>query len=284
MPLLFYWRPDNHRRDLDFGAGYHLNQGNPLLHELDLGDSLWAFTRSSKGAYALAAELVVRAKTLNPSTFRYGKYRVWGDLERSRYFRVEDQDDLENVLRSVSGRTSAKVLARAFQGHAAVCRIDETAHRVLTQIADKLRLETRAQILPEERLETVLRLGDASDIERLIRVEQPGIIESRRTYLYERLPARNRRLVQELQKMYQGKCQICLWDPRGSYGQPLCEGHHIVWLSRGGNDELANMALICPNHHRAVHSCDAPLDYHDLTFCFGDLKRERLQMNHHISA
>jgi 5-methylcytosine-specific restriction enzyme A len=31
MPLLYYWRGDNYRRDLDYGAGYHLNQANPLM-------------------------------------------------------------------------------------------------------------------------------------------------------------------------------------------------------------------------------------------------------------
>jgi len=38
MPLLYYWRGDNYRRDLDCGVGYHLNQANPLLHEVELGD------------------------------------------------------------------------------------------------------------------------------------------------------------------------------------------------------------------------------------------------------
>jgi 5-methylcytosine-specific restriction enzyme A len=71
-----YRRRDNHRRDLDMGAGFHLNQGNPLLHEIPLGDSLWAFTRRDNGTYALAAELVIRAKTINPPKFCYGRYRV----------------------------------------------------------------------------------------------------------------------------------------------------------------------------------------------------------------
>ena len=80
MPLLYFWRGDNYRRDLDYGAGYHLNQGNPLLHSINIGDSLWAFTRAQSGKYALAAELVVSAKTINSPGFRYGKYRLWGEL------------------------------------------------------------------------------------------------------------------------------------------------------------------------------------------------------------
>ncbi len=76
MPLLYFWRGDNHRRDLDYGAGFHLNQANPLLHEIDIGDSLWAFTRLPTKEYVLAAELIVSAKTKNSPGFRYGE---WSD-------------------------------------------------------------------------------------------------------------------------------------------------------------------------------------------------------------
>ena len=61
MPLLYYWRPDKYRHDLDVGAGYNLNQDNPLLHQIDVGDSLWAFTRTLNGYYAFAAEKTSRA-------------------------------------------------------------------------------------------------------------------------------------------------------------------------------------------------------------------------------
>src|SRR5947207_13466610 len=102
MPLLYYWRADNYQRDLDLGVGYHLNQANPLMHQIDLGDSLWAFTRAKTGRYVLAAELIVRAKTLNPPNFRYGKYRVWGDLFSSRYFQLENEPGIEQIIRHLS--------------------------------------------------------------------------------------------------------------------------------------------------------------------------------------
>jgi len=53
MPLLYYWRRDNYTRDLDMGAGYHLNQDNPLLHNVEIGDSLWAFTRNAEDVMCL---------------------------------------------------------------------------------------------------------------------------------------------------------------------------------------------------------------------------------------
>lgn len=280
MPLLYYWQPDNYRRDLDYGVGYHLNQSNPKLHEIQLGDSLWAFTRHA-GRYVLAAELVIKAKTLNSTSFRYGKYRVWGDLALSRYFQVEAQPNLEGVFRRISGRT-ASILAQAFQGRAAVRQIDDASQQILQQLAMDLPTEPRARLLPEERLEAQILLADGDAIRRLIVDEDPGLVEARRRYLYETVPTRNRQLTDELHEMYASRCQICLWDPRTLYGKPLSEAHHVVWLSRGGDDALENLMLVCPNHHRAIHRCDAHLDYGMMALCFSPAVREPLQLNHHL--
>lgn len=281
VPLLYYWRGDNYRRDLDLGAGYHLNQTNPLLHEIEAGDSLWAFTRNRAGVYVLAAELVVRAKTFNPPAFRYGRYRLWGDLRLSRYFATEGQPSIEQVIRSLSCRTGAPVLGQSFQGGAAVRAITAQDHLILTTVARELPPEPRARLLPEERLEATVLLGDPEAVAALLREEEPGIAEERREYLYRQAPTRNRDLARELQELYDGRCQICMWDPRGEYGEYLCQGHHIQWLSRGGADTLVNMALVCPNHHVAIHRCDAPLDYEDLAFVF-ESTREIVRLDHHI--
>lgn len=281
MPLLYYWRPDNYRRDLDYGAGYHLNQANPLLHEVDLGDSLWAFTRNRTGRYVLAAELIVKAKTHNPPNFRYGRYRVWGDLHRSRYFEVECQPSVEQVIRELSITANARYLGQSFQGHAAVRQLTALDHQILTALAADLPIEARARILPEEQLEAALLLDDKERVRELILEEEPGSAKSRQTYLYQEAPTRNRRLAQELQELYRGECQLCLWAPRDIYGRNLCHAHHIHWLSRGGSDELENLMLVCPNHHVAIHHCDAPFDFYTGAFVF-DEHQETLKRNAHL--
>jgi len=111
MPLLYHWVGKNYRRDLDRGAGYHLNQSNPLLHGIEPGDSLWAFTRTPSGRYVLAMELVVRAKTRNPPGYQYGKYRLWGDLDRSRYFRTGSQPDISGLIRQLSVKAAPRLSA-----------------------------------------------------------------------------------------------------------------------------------------------------------------------------
>ncbi len=280
MPLLYHWVGKNYRRDLDWGAGYHLNQSNPLLHEIYVGDSLWAFTRTTTGKYVLAMELVVRAKTRNPNGFRYGSYRIWGDLKRSRYFRTEGQPDISELIRRLSVKANSPVIGRSFQGHAAVRRLTPADHRLLVDYARHIPLEPRARLLPEEELEARILLGDPDAVSNLITTEAPGIADERRQYLFDQTPRRNPRHVQELRELYGGMCQLCGWNPKSQYRRNLCEAHHVHWLSRGGDDALHNMVLICPNHHRAIHRTDAPFDWADASFLFPK-NRESLQISRH---
>lgn len=291
MPLLYYWRADNYRADLDDGAAYHLNQNAPALHEIEIGDSLWAFTRTHGGRYVLAAELVVHARTFNPPGFRYGRYRAWGSLEHSRYFRADDSaPDFEPIIRGALSLTiKSAVLGQSFQGPGAVRRLTTQDHHILTAFAADLPPESRASVermLTERELETSLRAADEDDARRVLTLQPAGIAESRGTYLVQQ--ARHRRdrdLVRELQQLYSGRCQVCGWDPADEYGVWLCEGHHIQWLSRGGADAPENLMLVCPNHHAAIHACDAPLDWGEtgaaLALTFGP-RREPLLLNTHL--
>lgn len=281
MPLLYYWRRDNYYRDLDFGASYNLNQNNRLLHETEIGDSLWAFTKNKNNNYVLAAQLVVKAKTFNPKNFRYGKYRIWGDLRLSKYFHIENQPNLEHLIRTLSIKAKASILGRAFQGLAAVRQLSIRDHQILSAYSKNLEIENRAKLLPEEQLEALLVNRDNKAVYKLIKSVPAGVSEKRIEYLYSTVPKRNIRLVKELQDIYEGQCQICKWDPRDKYGHFLCEGHHVHWLSRGGEDKMKNLVLVCPNHHSAIHRVDAPFDYGNLTFKFAS-HSEKIVLNRHL--
>jgi 5-methylcytosine-specific restriction protein A len=281
--LLYFWRGDNYRRDLDYGVGFHLNQANPLLHEVGIGDSVWAFTRKLDGRYVLAVELVVSAKTMNPRGFRYGPYRVWGDLQRSRYFRIDEQPDISQLIRSFSVAANADVLGRSFQGRAAIRLLSSADHQTLLQYAERLPIEPRARLLPEERLEALLLAGNEGAVAQLLRDEPAGMAEERRAYLVEEVLRRDRSLVEELRELYAGECQICGWAPLSRYGTNLCEAHHVRWLSRGGDDVLTNLVLICPNHHRAIHRCDAPFDFEVNSFVFATMCEPLSRLHHTVT-
>jgi len=281
MPLLYYWKPSNYYKDLDEGASYNLNHSNPLLHGIEEEDSLWAFTRNLKGDYVLAAELVIKSKTFNKPDFKYGLYRVWGDLNTSRYFDVETQSSIETVLRSFNINAKAKHFGQSFQGYASVRKVEIAEHQMLAKISEKLSLEKRAVIVPDDRIENVMTTGDSGMVKEFLKKYETGISVKRKEYLIKNAPIRNRNLSKKLFEIYSGSCQICKWKPKEIYGVEICETHHIQWISRGGSDDLLNLVLICPNHHRAIHKCDAAFDYKSFSFNF-NARVEKLLLNKHL--
>lgn len=222
------------------------------------------------------------AKTHNPPNFRYGAYRVWGDLNQSRYFKTEGKPSIEQIIRQLSPTTNARYIGQSFQGKAAVRGLRQQDHRVLSEFAHELPTDPRARILPEEKLEAAPLLGNEEAVYDLVEEEEPGIPEQRQQYLYEEAPSRNQALADELQSIYDGRCQICRWDPRDEYDRHLCHAHHIHWLSGGGSDDLENLMLVCPKHHEAIHKCDAQFDLRSGEYDF-DVHVERLALNKHLS-
>jgi predicted restriction endonuclease len=139
-------------------------------------------------------------------------------------------------------------------------------------------------LVPEERLEALLLAGDVQTVASLLRDEPAGIADERRRYLMQAAVRRDRDLVEELRDIYAGECQICSWAPRRTYGTERCEAHHVRWLSRGGADHLKNLTLVCPNHHRAIHRCDAPFDFERSAFVFPAAMEPLTTLQHILSA
>jgi 5-methylcytosine-specific restriction protein A len=52
-----------------------------------------------------------------------------------------------------------------------------------------------------------------------------------------------------------GICQLC--DEPAPFlnkkNEPYLESHHIIWLSKGGEDTVENSVALCPNCHRKMH-------------------------------
>jgi len=129
-----------------------------------------------------------------------------------------------------------------------------------------------------------LLAGDEQAVASLLVEEPAGIADERRRYLMQTAVRRDRDIVEELRDIYAGECQICGWAPRRTYRTELCEAHHVRWLSRGGIDGLQNLTLVCPNHHRAIHRCDAPFDFERAAFVFPGSMEPLARLRHTLSA
>jgi predicted HNH restriction endonuclease len=153
--------------------------------------------------------------------------------------------------------------------------------RLLADWAQRLDEEPRATRVAEEvRLEAAYGRGER-EVQAVLTTTHAGPSATTRQQLLRGF-ARNRELAAELRERYLGRCQLCAFDPSAVYGAGVCEGHHIQYLSRGGEDHLQNLVLLCPNHHAVVHATEAAFDFADLRYVFPNNRREPLALNTHL--
>lgn len=293
MDLLAYWKYNNYVRDLDEGAGFNFNSKQSRLHSaIQTGESLWLFTRvvpkSGLAQFRIAARLVVRSKTINPPGYKYGPYRIWGDLTHSRYYRVDSDavNDAFELLQKLPldsgslGSCDRTTLPHACQTIRATTK---PASGLLEAFCSDLPVEERAyKVVDEVKLENAYQ-RTLPYFESVVREDHGGVSDQRKLALYSSY-TRNRQLVGELGSIYHGRCQLCGFDPLTLYSVEASEAHHIVYRSRGGDDILENLVLLCPNHHTVVHRNDATFDYAKLHFIFPNGRVEPLCINHHLRS
>jgi predicted restriction endonuclease len=63
-----------------------------------------------------------------------------------------------------------------------------------------------------------------------------------------------------LKDLYDHRCQICNIRITDVDGKPYAETHHIRQRSEGGEDEITNMLVLCPNHHIMFELGSAGID------------------------
>lgn len=288
MDLMAYWRWDNYVRDLDEGAGFHFNSNQERLHsEIEIGERLWLITgrRGYKGIqYLLVACLQVSAKTHTPPGYKYGSYRVWGDINHSSYYSAEGPDitDLLMNLEFYPAHpiTSKQRIGQSLQTIRALSANDVN---ILTNWAKNLALEPRAyNIANEEELENSYNISKDT-VRKVITEYHLGVSKQRKLHL-QRTYNRKRLFAEKLKNLYKGRCQLCGFDPLLLYGVPACCSHHIVYLSRGGRDEMQNLILVCPNHHEVIHATNAVFDFKELHYVFPNSRREPLVLNQHLKG
>src|SRR3989475_1663032 len=120
--------------------------------------------------------------------------------------------------------------------------------------------------------ETVQRYACDSAISR---ITGQGELEHELNHASRTLPAATRRALE-------ARDRHCFF-PGCTRPLTSCDGHHLVWWTRGGATALPNLALLCRPHHRMVHEEGWRLDRHK-DGQFGAIPPPRPVMPHARSA
>lgn len=101
--------------------------------------------------------------------------------------------------------------------------------------------------LKEEEIEQILNFKDTG----------AGIKEK---YLLYKGRVYNTSIIKQLKILYQGKCQICGEQPFKERNINISEVHHIRYFSLSCNNDIDNLIVLCPNHHRLIHKLNPEFD------------------------
>ncbi len=85
-----------------------------------------------------------------------------------------------------------------------------------------------------------------------------------------------------LKQLYGYRCQICGQLVGGLYDTHACESHHIDYFSKSWNNDASNQMILCPNHHKIIHSVDPIFNRKKLQFEFKNGYYEGLMLNNHL--
>jgi predicted restriction endonuclease len=92
----------------------------------------------------------------------------------------------------------------------------------------------------------------------------------------------NYSVVGALKKYYNYRCQICGKQFFETYSVNISEAHHIVPFVESQNNNADNLIVLCPNHHRIIHTANPLFNREQKVFTYTNALVEPLMVNDHL--
>ena len=133
----------------------------------------------------------------------------------------------------------------------------------------------REIILPERNellVENILELPTLTDADA-------ALIER---YRLSKIRKLNRSLGDRLKEIYDFRCQICGQRVGVNCSVNVVECHHIDYFVDSLNNDMSNLLIVCPNHHRIIHAANPTFDRKRKFYRYRNGYEEILRINHHL--
>jgi len=118
--------------------------------------------------------------------------------------------------------------------------------------------EDKFKNIQKSRQEQAKKLSREELRKRAARAPRKAVIR----YVSSKQRERNEEVSEYAKRRAAGICELCNCAAPffSKDGTPYLESHHIVWLSKGGEDAIENTVALCPNCHRKMHVLDFKQD------------------------
>lgn len=146
---------------------------------------------------------------------------------------------------------------------------------------DKGLLRSFSGNLREKEVEDLFEHATENDIEKiLLKLDGSGSVELR--HAIKKVRKASRKTITALKEIYNHTCQICEVNHNEKYGVNVVEAHHIDYFSKSQNHQPNNIVILCPTHHRLIHSGKAIFDRQRSVFIYENGYEEVLKLNKHL--
>ncbi len=144
----------------------------------------------------------------------------------------------EVVNKSILGRKNATYIANVYNKD---LNLPIPKVEALDDTHSEEEIEEHAKSLTIDELDEVAHSRESNNVE-----EKQTTVKVRKRDAY---------ISQYAKERANGICQLCKQPAPfcTKDGKPYLESHHIIWLSEGGADTVANTAALCPNCHKKMH-------------------------------
>lgn len=92
----------------------------------------------------------------------------------------------------------------------------------------------------------------------------------------------NQKILTDLKKLYDNRCQLCGIQAGIEFGDPIAEAHHIDYFSTSQNNDRNNIIVLCPNCHSILHRNNPKFDKKSKTYIFKSGQHLPLIHNKHL--
>ena len=92
----------------------------------------------------------------------------------------------------------------------------------------------------------------------------------------------NKAMGDNLKLLYNYRCQICGENFSVNHGCNIAESHHIEYFTKSMNNDMNNIIILCPNHHRIIHKTNAVFKREKVSFVYPNGRIEKVKVNVHL--
>jgi hypothetical protein len=228
-------------------------------HNKPLADSLWGIDESGQ-----SWEYVFFADELTPVRIDYSLMKTLAGYKPNAVvqgFQSYNEVGLNNVIEQYG----------SVNNFIDLYRIDPTGNEL--SILEVISNKSEAETTPEDlvKIDEITKDVDLDLVISKLRERNKDIALERVEAVVTKLK-RDTMAVKALKEMYKDKCQVCGIRIRKADGGYYCEVAHIVGLWQQGQDNISNMLVLCPNHHKMLDYGSMEIDIKTLEATVDDEK------------